>query len=192
MIGPSIKGIAFQSLLDDVKRLVQTGKIAQDELTSSLKPEDLEYLDEPVLPTLWYPIDVFDRYLELLWRVDGGSREEYLVRRGAAAAERIFASGTYADLMATAEKWGGNQIAMALIGLSSQLHNFTRWQLVGNFDDDEFDIEVCDAKDYPEVARLTGQGFIEKLYSRSSNRDLTVTSRRPSSDRVLFHVEVCR
>ena len=147
MAGPSIKGIALQSVLDDVKRLVSVGKISQDELKSSLQAEDLQYLDEPVLPTLWYPVDIFNRYLELLWRVDGDSREEYLVRRGSAAAERIFASGTYADLVATAEKWGGNQLAKALINLSTQLHNFARWRLVGNFDDDEFDIEVCDAKD---------------------------------------------
>ena len=52
MAGPSIKGIALQSVLDDVKRLVSVGKISQDELKSSLQAEDLQYLDEPVLPTL--------------------------------------------------------------------------------------------------------------------------------------------
>jgi len=188
MNGPCIKGIAFQAVVDDVRRLVSTGEISQEALASALEPSEIAYLDEPVIPTIWYPIGALARYMDLLWRTEGGSRKEFLVQRGSAAAERIFESGIYAKLMATAEGWGGGQVATALINLSTSFYNFMHWRFVGDFDDDEFAVEVSDAEDYPDELRITTEGFMEYLYSRSSKRDLAVTSERPAPDRVIYRV----
>lgn len=50
-----IKGTAIQSLVADVNRVVQEGRIRPDELEACLQREDLEILGQKVLAALWYP-----------------------------------------------------------------------------------------------------------------------------------------
>jgi hypothetical protein len=157
-------------------------------VADALEPQDLEYLKDPILPTLWYPIGVCSRYLDLLWGIEGQRNTAYLAQRGATAAERIFSDGIYANVMKTAENWGGNRIARALIDLGARFYNFMRWELVGDFHDDEYAIEVHDAAEWPDVLRLGSEGFIEALHSGASERRLSVTSERPTPDRVIFKV----
>ena len=185
---PSVKGIMFSSAVDRVRHLIDTGQVDQDNVVKALEPQDLEYLKDPIMPTLWYPIGVCSRYLELLWEIDGKRHPGYLAQRGATAAERIFSEGIYAKVMKTAENWGGNQIARALIDLAAQFYNFMRWELVGNFHDDEYAVEVHDAAEWPDMLRSAGEAFIEVLHSRARNRPLSVTSERPTPDRVIFKV----
>lgn len=185
---PSIRGMAFQKTLEDVARLLDEGSISRERLEASVKPEDLRLLDESLVPTLWYPIEAYGAYNELLWEIEGGGREEYLVERGRASARRIFESGTYADTVETARKWGGEQVTRVLIGFSSTFYNFMQWEFQGDIDAPECAIEVRDAADFPEPGRFTAQGFIEQLYSDVLGRKLEVQSERPEPDHVLYQI----
>jgi hypothetical protein len=88
MTVPSIKGTAFQSVVDDVHRLLAAKRLSREELEARLTGEDLEILDAKVNPTAWYPIDTYERTVDLLARKQAPLRtQEYLTERGALAAE---------------------------------------------------------------------------------------------------------
>src|SRR5262245_53084124 len=95
---PSIKGSAFLSVVEDLKGLVASGRIRRPELEIRLRASDLRILDDKVLPGLWYPLDTYRRLTEILLEIEGGGKPEYVVRRGARAAERLFAAGLYLQL----------------------------------------------------------------------------------------------
>jgi hypothetical protein len=185
---PSIRGIALQKTLEDTARLLADGRISRERLEASVKPEDLRLLDETLVPTLWYPIAAYGAYNQLLWEVEGGGREEYLVERGRASARRIFETGTYAQTVETARKWGGDQVARVLISFSSTFYNFMHWEFQGDVYDSACAIDVRDAADFPDSGRFTAQGFIEQLYSDVLERRLLVRSERPQPDHVLYHI----
>jgi hypothetical protein len=186
---PSVKGIVLVSAVDRVRQLLDAGEIQVAEVADALEVDDLEYLKTPIVPTLWYPVGACGRYLELLWEIEGRS-PGFPGERGAQAAERIFKEGVYADLMKTAKRWGPNQVATALINLAAQLYNFMRWELVGNYEDDEYAIDVRNASEWPDVLRLASEGFIEVLHSGASGRSLSVSSSRLAADRVIFRIAV--
>ncbi|MCG8588589.1 MAG: hypothetical protein MJE66_04795 [Proteobacteria bacterium] len=185
---PHIKGIALMSVVDDVTRLLESGHITQEQLDAELKPEDLELLGESPMPTLWYSLASYGRLLDFLWTHEGNRDRDYLVKRGADAAERILASGIYAKVVETAEKWGGDQMAKAIIGFSKSFYDFMDWHLLGSLADDHFKIEVEEAEDYPEVAQIAAEGFMRVLMGRTAEAEVVVSSHRPASDRVVFEL----
>jgi len=185
--GASIKGVALQSVVEDVWRLRDAGRVDDALLEARTKPGDRYLLDELPAPSLWYPVDGYGRLLDLLWEVEGAGDPSYPVARGARAAERILAAGIYARVVETAEKWGGDHVGRAVLNLATGFYDFTRWDLRGSSADAAFSVEVEDAADLPEVARLTAQGFLEVLFGRTG--PARVTSERTATDRVVFRVE---
>jgi len=193
---PSIKGTAFQSVVEDVNRLVEAGRLPEAELEARLEAEDLRLLEEKVLPGLWYPLASYARLTELLMRVEGGGRSEYVVGRGARAAERLFAAGLYHQLArgeeisakkrAASERWSEAE-ANLMTSLAGAIFNVSRWRYVGNPSDDRSTrIEVTEAEALPEVSRWAAQGFVEYTTSRLSGLTTRVSSERPSPDRIVF------
>ena len=89
MASAMIKGVAFQSVAADVNRLRQAGVISEADLRVAIKSEEAKYLSEPVVPGLWYPLGTYGRLLDLLCRKEGNDRSEYLIERGARAAEHL-------------------------------------------------------------------------------------------------------
>jgi hypothetical protein len=190
---PSIKGTAFQSVVEDLQALVGAGRIARDELEARLPAEDLRLLEEKVLPGLWYPLASYRRLTEVLLQVEGGGRPEYVVRRGARAAERLFAAGLYLQLergdeigrekRARGEGWTereGNLVS----SLAGAIFNVSRWRFtVGS--DAVHRIEVSDAEELPEVSRLAAQGFVEYTATRLGG-PVRVTSQRLGRGRIVF------
>src|SRR5262245_11488539 len=85
----SIKGVAFQSVAEDIHRLRKEKRIPDEVLHNFLKADDLAHLDEMVVPSLWYPIGVYGRCLELLCQVEANGEPDYLISRGVKAAERM-------------------------------------------------------------------------------------------------------
>ena len=92
MPAPSIKGTAFQSVAEDVRRLAASGRVSREALEARLEADDLRLLDEKVAPGLWYPLSTYRRLTEVLLEVEGRGDPAYVVRRGARAAERLFAA----------------------------------------------------------------------------------------------------
>ena len=202
MTVPSIKGTAFQSVVEDVQGLVAAGRIRRAELEARLPGEDLRILEDQVLPGLWYPLATYRRLTEILLEIEGGGKPEYVVRRGARAAERLFAAGLYLQLergeeigarkRERGEGWTereGNLVA----SLAGAIFNVSRWRFtVDPGEPAVHRIEASEAEDLPEVSRLAAQGFIEYTASRLAGAPVRVTSERLGRGRIAFTLRLAR
>ena len=113
----------------------------------------------------------------------GGDEAGYFRARGRRAAERLHKAGVYKQFDKSVETWGKRAGSMATT-MSSVLYNFTKWTyetLKGGFE-----IQIDEARDYPDALRWVGEGFIEYLSRHISGRKVEVTSQRPRADRVVY------
>lgn len=188
MAVPSIKGMALASVTEDVQRLLNAGRISRSDVATRVKPDDLHHLDEMTVPGLWYPISLYGALLELLSEVEGGPREAYLVERGVRAAERLMQVGAYRHFLRSAARWG-ERAGQAMIQLASAFYNFSQWSLSHDAEHDRYQLAVEGARDLPEAARLTAQGFVQVLFATMAGRPVRVRSRRPQPDRIVYEVE---
>lgn len=198
MAVPSIKGSAFQSVVEDVVRLVETGALPRPALEAALAAQDLRLLEEKILAGLWYPLDSYRRLTELLMRAEGGDGREYVVARGARAAERLFAAGLYqqlsrgeelgAEKRAAQESWTAHE-ANLMTTLAGAIFNVSRWRFATDEASGRSRIEVSEATALPEVSRWAAEGFIAYSASRLAGVTIHVKSHRPTPDRVVFSLE---
>jgi hypothetical protein len=189
---PSIKGSAFQGAVDDLMALLESGRLDRDCLEVSLEPADLACLDEKVSAASWYPIGTYVRIVELLAAVEGSSdRERYLIQRGARAAERLTATGLYQQLEATRDTWG-DRVGNIMVSMARAIYNFTSWSFEFDRETRGFTIKIEDAADFPEIARLTAQGFVQAVADRTALDPTEVSSERTAPDRVLIRGRATR
>jgi len=183
----NVKGVLLGPAVDGVRRLLGDQRLRIEELENDLREEDLAYLKTKVVPSMWYPVDVCGRYVDLLFDASGRS-PAFTAGCGAFAAHEVLSSRIYAEQMATAKRWGSGQVARAVVHLGAQLYDFMSWWLVGDFDAPAYGLEVRDAAGWPDVLRRCTEGFIHVLHSDVKGRELSVRSSRPSPDRVVFDV----
>lgn len=80
------------------------------------------------------------------------------------------------------------RIATTMTGV---LYNFTRWTFETKPGREPFTITVEDAEAFPEYLRFVGEGFIEYTSRHmSEGRDVEVTSKRITPDRIVYTVTV--
>lgn len=202
MAVPSIKGSAFQSVVADLVRLVEAGKVRRESLEARLEAEDLALLDDKVLPGLWYSLGAYQRMSEVLWDVEGNRDPAYLMARGARSAERLFEAGLYQQMQRgeelgaakreRGEAWSefdGN----LMTSLAGAIFNVSRWRYRRHPEDANVTrIEVTAARDLPEVSRWAAQGFIEYMASRMTGLTVQVSSERPTQDRIVYTLRMSR
>lgn len=170
---PAIKGSAFQSVVDDLRRLVDEGRVDLDEI--DLSEKDRKYLDM-ITPVTWVPIACYDRLLQVLCRVEGGADPAgYLRKRGSRAAERLL-EGSYESFKVATGSWG-LRVAKSFVGISSMLYNFSRWS-VAQADDEGIEFRVEDAQALPETALEAAQGFLAYFATLASGKAVDVTRTR--------------
>lgn len=181
---PSIKGSAFQSVADDVKRLIHKGVIE----SSALDQETRTVLEKPYTPLSWMPMSSYGAMLDLLAKTEGGlDPKEYLRGRGKAAAERLL-SGAYESFSAEPGTWG-RRTGESMLGIARMLYNFTSWsftQLPG----DVHEVCVDGAAQFPDSARETAHGFLAEYARRAAGRAVVIESRRPTPDRIVYRIRV--
>ena len=176
---PSIKGGVFALAVEDLSKLVSDDKISQEELERRLDPQDIEYLDQLVSATRWYPICSYARILALLRDVEGGGSNDYLRGRGARSAETLLQAGLYQQLgylkrtqLEQENDPRGRFLAFGrdlrlLTTLSASILNFAHWESKPDPErDDRYVIEVTDAQDFPDVLCWTSDGFINQMATR--------------------------
>ncbi|HXX48593.1 MAG TPA: hypothetical protein VEN47_10210 [Myxococcota bacterium] len=186
---PSIKATGFQSAADDLIRLVDAGRISRGEVEARLRAEDLRYLDKQLAATTWVPIDCYRRLVEILVEVEAnGPAELYLHGRGVRAAQRLHKAGLYRQFEASAETWG-NRVGKIATTMAAVLYNFTRWSFEAGSGRGMFQIVVDEAREFPEVARFTTQGFIEYASRTVSGGNEIVRSERPNPDKIVYRGE---
>jgi hypothetical protein len=187
MAPATIKGVAFQSVAADVNRLRQAGAISEADLRSAIKPDEAKYLDEPVVPGLWYPLGTYGRLLDLLCRKEGNDRAEYLIERGARAAERMMNQGAYREYLAAASRWG-ERAGQAMVQLGKALYGGMRWSASYSGEEHTAEIVVDDAGDFPDSARYAAQGFLKVLFTRIEGAAVEISSRSPKLDQIVYTV----
>ena len=187
MAAATIKGVAFLSVAADVIRLRRSGVISEADLGTAIKSDELKYLDEAVVPGLWYPLGTYGRLLDLLCRKQGGDRSEYLIERGARAAERMMSQGAYRDFLAAANRWG-ERAGQAMVQLAKALYGGTRWSATYSGEEHTAEIVVDDAGDFPDSARYAAQGFVQTLFARIEGAKVAVSSHRPKPDRIVYSI----
>ncbi len=187
MTVPSIKGTGFESVVDDIQRLLDTRQLTRDELEEKLTPDDLIILESKIGPASWVPIDTYRRVVDILISIEAhGDPQGYLFQRGWRAAERLHKAGLYSQFDATAEKWG-MRVGKLIVTLGPVMYNFTEWQyelapapLRG------FQVIVRSTAEFPECARFTALGFIEYLARSATGLTFRVTSERLSGGRIVY------
>ncbi len=184
---PSIKGIALQYAVAAVRRLLETGRLTRDELEIRLDPQDLEILDQKVLPTLWYPMESFARLLEVATTGEaqtGGV--EAVISVGVDAANSLFASELYGDFLRSAES-RGPRAGEALVRMAPLLCSFGTWTF-RRAPGGGFAIDVREAGAFPEILRHVAQGLIQYLSDRLAGAPdrIRVTSERPAPDHIRY------
>lgn len=183
---PSIKATGFQSAADDVMRLVGANRISREEVEARLRAEDLRYLDKQLAATTWIPIDTYARLVAILVELEAnGQPERYLHGRGVRAGQRLHKAGLYRQFEAKTETWG-NRVGKIVTTMSSVLYNFTKWSFEAGTTHGLFRITVDEAREFPEVARFTTQGFIEYTSRTVSRGRESVRSERATEDRIVF------
>lgn len=182
-----VKGTAVASVVEDLKRLIEAGRVRRDELEVRLHAEDLELLEQKILPSSWYPLGSQGRLTQILLEVEGRGSIEYLLERGRRAAERMREGGLYAQLSVDQERWG-ERIGAMMIPLGPAIYRDTVWsiELSGTGAAMRFEITVEVQEDFPEVCRHQTQGFIEHASSYASGRPVRMSSTRVSPTRILF------
>lgn len=196
---PSIKGSVFAAVVEDVNKLVSSGKLEESELERWLRPEDLRQLGQEVLVSSWYDIGMYARMNELLRDVAGEGSNEYLREGGRRTARRLLESGLYAQLeylhRTELQRAEGAQARFEAFGrdlrklasLSRSILNFSTWTVKPEEDGERYRIEVSDAQDFPEVLCWRSDGFVNEMATQHG--DVALWSwKRPSRDLVVFRM----
>jgi hypothetical protein len=190
---PCIQGLTLHGAVEDVQILRDTGRISREQLEKRLERAELDWLDHGIQPDRWYPIESYARFAEILLEVEGSGDPEYMVRRGAAAAERLYATGLYEQFRhgeerRSQERTGGPEFSEAdgriMTSLSACIFDFGSWEYTE--DEGEVRIEVTRATPLPELARLAAHGFIAHVISRVRDTRIEVQSTRPAPDNIVF------
>lgn len=181
---PSIKGSAFSFVVEKILKLVSVGEISRNELARRLSPDSFSILDQPIHVIEWYDIRIYAQLMEFLRDVAGGDNE-YLIRHGEQAAERLLQKGLYqqmeylkrmqlgkeTDPKSRYEAFGRD--LRLLVTITPSILNFGRQQVKDDPDHgDRYILETSDASAYPEVLCWTTQGFNNRMAASHDSPDL--------------------
>jgi hypothetical protein len=167
---PSIKGIVFKIVVEDVLRLADSGRITREELKRNLPAADLALLEETILDSKWYPIASYQRMMRLLRDTEGRGRNAYLRGRGARTAQRLLDSGIYQQLRyaGSMEEAKTREDAVGHLKLIATLwngmFNVGDWRIY--LDEEkptEFGIDIRNAEQIPDLALEAIAGFIDTI-----------------------------
>ena len=188
---PSIKGTAYNSVHDDLHRMLDDGRLSEDELEARLSREERELLESKVLATKWYPIETYRKLLALVAQKDAtGPVDEYLIERGWRAAERLQQAGIYRQLGAdegAGKSWGA-RVENLVTKISGLLYNFTRWSVDEPENAAVIRVTVDEARDFADECRYTAQGFVAFAATLIAGVPVKITSARPTPSRIVYTV----
>jgi hypothetical protein len=189
----SIKGAVLVAVTDDLCRLVEEGRLSRDALEARLEARDLDILDSKVQLALWYPIDSYDRLLQVLVDLEaGGDPAGFLRERGRKAAARLAAAGVYAQLRGDGKP--------ATLDLAQVKRTLSLWSALVNFSQFHCELEsqtprvlridVTEARKFSWLLRRANWGFLEAVFSGLAQRPVSVSIEDEGPDRFSYRVSV--
>lgn len=197
---PSIKGAIFGRAAEDLRKSVADGRLAHDELSRRLAPDDLALIESTLSPSGWYDVAVYGRLLELLKDVEGGGRTGYLRERGAQSAEVLIGAGIYQqmeylsrvevmqheDPEARFQAFGRD--LRLLTSLHASLLNFGKQTALVDPDlPDRYVLELTDVAPMPEALCWTTDGFVNRMGREHFDADMWRWE-RPRADLVRYRM----
>ncbi|HSJ98864.1 MAG TPA: hypothetical protein VLC53_17445 [Myxococcota bacterium] len=184
-----VKGTAIESVVADVNRLLEERRLSREALEARLPAADLQLLESKIVPALWYPYGSYGRLMELLFEVEGRRSTEYLIERGRRAADRVRATGLYAQLKGNWSNWG-DRVGTILATLGPAMYKDTSWRIEIQGVAERavtFRLEVDCPAEFPDVCRWPTQGFIGYIASMyAGDNKVRMTSERVSPERMVF------
>jgi hypothetical protein len=205
MAEPSIKGSIFKGVIDDLARLLEEGRVSEEQIETKLVAEDLVFLEAEVNPASWYPMESYARITQLLGEIEGAGKEGYFVKRGRASARRLIKAGLYQQL-SFLPRWNertsrgaGDESALIanyasklrmVISLASSIYNVGKWVVESDPENPRrVRIAVREASAYSEPMRLAIEGFFNEC-AHAAREDLVhlYTSERPAPDLILLRM----
>jgi len=181
---PSLKGISLQIAIDRLNRHVDSGKLTREKMEDRLEPEDFEILDKRITPTLWYPLENYERIVRLIQEAEGGVGDRFWVRFGEDTARETLSSAAVQVLIRGARKFG-DRAGIPLVKLGKLFFNFSEWRFEGD-NLEHFTIEITDAEPMPEIVRHAVQGFIQHVVFEFTGKKVECTGERPRPDTIVF------
>jgi hypothetical protein len=195
-----IKGALFIQVVEDVRRLVASGRVNRAAVDRWLTPEDLRTLATRVVPSEWYPLEAYLRMTRLLLVEAGGGSPEYLRESGRRSAQILVATGRYQQVSYTAraelERAGTEEERFEAFGshlrrfvaLARTVLNFSRWTpLLDPDHPHRYLIEVSEATAIPDEMCWRIDGFLNELASVHGRRGLW-TWERLGPDTIQFRM----
>lgn len=187
----SVKGIFLAGAVATVRKAIREGRVAREQVELRLDREDVPFLDEKVDVTLWYPVRILGRFLEVLAELKGGDPAEALREIGRDAADMVSRTGRY-DQLDPARKTGDSRSEVLrygrlVISVITAFYDFSHMRFGPDPADAEaFQIDWYDVAELPESNRFCAQGFIEQVGLHAAGGDLIVHSQRPTPDHIVF------
>jgi hypothetical protein len=202
---PAIKGSIFRSVVGDLQRLVEEGRITEEEIGARLGAEGLACLESEINAAAWYPIETYARIMQLLGDVEGGGEEKYFLERGRANARRLMEAGLYGQLdyltrwkESMLEGDRGDESAVIaryasslklIVSLASNIYNVGEWAVASDrARPRRVWITIRHASDYSEPMRLAIEGFLNECGSKHTETTQLYRSERPAPDLILFRM----
>ncbi len=192
MAVPSIKGTAYNSVHDDLHKMIDEGRVTPEELEARLTKEELELFEGKVLATKWYPIEMYRKMLALIAEHESAGRvEEYLVERGWRAADRLNQAGIYKQLLGPddgrGKSWGA-RVENLVTKISGLLYNFTKWRVEDRDGENGFTVHIEDAKDFCDECRYTAQGFVSFASTLMAGEPIKISGKRVTPDHIVYTI----
>jgi hypothetical protein len=197
---PSIKGTVFAGVVEDVRKVLDSGSTSRQYAARWLEPGDFALLDKPVTITRWYDIRSYTRMNQLLLEVEGDGSNEYLRESGRQTARRLLESGLHTQLeylqRSEVTKTAKGPARFTALGrdlhllttISASILNFSRWSSQPDPQrEGRYVIEVTEARDFPEVLAWRSDGFVNEMATQRGDPDLWAWS-RVSPDRIVFRM----
>jgi hypothetical protein len=201
---PSIKGSVFKGGITDLRRLLDEGRVTEDEIGARLGAESLAYLEGEILDSGWYPLECYARLLQLLGDVEGAGEEKYFIERGRASARRLMDAGLYGQLDFLT-RWKESLLEddrdesmlitryvsslKLVVSLSSNIYNVGRWTVeTDRSNSGRVWIAIREAGDYSEPMHLVIEGFLNECGSKHTKTSRLYTSSRVPPDLILFRM----
>jgi hypothetical protein len=193
MSGPSIKGSVIEKLVEDARRLRDNGRVSSEYLEVRLDRVALELLDSKPLPALWYPLESYDRLIDLLLEVEGKGSPDYLRRRGAGVADRLIAGGFYDQFSSLDRRLRDPQEYLRLmrrvVAVMGAIFNFVKWDAHPDPGQPRrVVIELSEADDFTEHLCRVTEGFLTRI---AQERGLVHSwqAERTAPDRVVCRMD---
>lgn len=189
----SIKGVLMLGAVVSVRRLRDRGMISPEALEARLSGEAVELVDQKIQPTRWYPVGPFCELIDLDWEVAGHRDPAYLEHQGAAAAERLFARGTYQQLdfaqrsSRVDSRDGLVRQSRLITTITGALYNFLTFEV--DLGPKSLEIVFGRAERFGDCLIHTTVGFMNQINERQGSKRRW-TGRRESPGRVLFSMQL--